>query len=751
MRKLYSMAIFMAICLMSYGQSGSGYDLKFNGNSNYVDCGQVNMSYSQLTMQAWINASAFKVNFPYISSIMGTEETGSAAMVRLGDASLLANQVQFVLNLNGTEQKVASNTTLSTNQWYHLACTYDGSTMRIYINGELDASMSASGTIQSNNTFCIGRNYSNDRVINGEIDEVNVFSTALTESEIRSWMCQKITSNHPNYSSIVGYWPLNEGSGTSTADNSGNGATGTLTSSPVWQLSAAPIGDTSIFNYGTAPFNLGLTHPNGDVMVVNTTSGSPTGLHLYRVDTVSNTNTASGIQFLDSTRYWGVFPIGNANYDLTYFYSGNPAVSGLNCFVSYATRDDNSDTTWSVQVPDSINYQAPFFIGNSGNQSEFILALSQNGPHQMTFNIDEPSCYEGSNGQAYLQPSGGVGPYSYVWSTGSTSDSSNYVLAGVYHVTLTDANNCVSEDSVEVTQPDSIFHLINHSNTVCSDTNTGNANIVAAGGTPPLTFNWSNGATGFVNSQLYAQWYSVSVTDANGCVKIDSFEVEVDNPDPMPVLGNDTSLCLGEMLDLTLNSTYSGYAWSTGSTSSSETVSQTGSYSVTVESNVGCHGADTIDVTFNAPMPVDLGADLSGPSPITIDAGSGFNGYDWNTGETTQTIDVTQSGDYWVMTTDTNGCTDSDTIYVEVTVGVDDVVGSTVKVYPNPATDMIYFDLKDQAIEWNTLRVINVNGQEVNVDREANAVRVDGLANGIYWMLFQTQDSQLHQVKFQKQ
>ncbi len=202
------------------------YSLSLDGSTESGSAGSLNLSGSALSFEGWIKPSSFKSGSPYISSIMGTEVSDSnSALLRLGDGNLANNKLQFVLSINNVQQKLASNTALNANTWYHVAATYDGTTMKIYINGVLDASRSQTGSINSNGAFNVGYLYSTSRNFNGKIDEVRVWKRALTQTEISQNTCNVTLPA----TSLTAYWKFNEGSGTSVQDTSGNGVSLTLT------------------------------------------------------------------------------------------------------------------------------------------------------------------------------------------------------------------------------------------------------------------------------------------------------------------------------------------------------------------------------------------------------------------------------------------------------------------------------------------------------------------------------------------
>ncbi|WP_312297111.1 endo-beta-N-acetylglucosaminidase H [Chryseobacterium sp.] len=209
------------------GTSPTGsYALSLDGSTESGAAGSMNLSGSALSFEGWIKPSSFKSASPYISSIMGTEVSDSnSAFLRLGDAGLANNKLQFVVSINNAQQKLASATALNANTWYHVAATYDGSNMKIYINGVLDATKAQTGSVNSTGAFNVGYLYNTSRNFNGKVDEVRVWKRALSQTEISQNMCNVSVPA----TSLAAYWKFNEGSGSSVQDTSGNGVTLTLT------------------------------------------------------------------------------------------------------------------------------------------------------------------------------------------------------------------------------------------------------------------------------------------------------------------------------------------------------------------------------------------------------------------------------------------------------------------------------------------------------------------------------------------
>jgi hypothetical protein len=183
---------------------------------------------------------------------------------------------------------------------------------------------------------------------------------------------------------------------------------------------------------------------------------------------------------------------------------------------------------------------------NNLNAGNYMLTVSDNlGCTVVLFDtIVEPSglivsadvkdvtCSGAGNASIKLVVSGGVAPYSYKWSNASTTDSIGGLAGGTYLVTITDQNSCFTTRSYNPTNPKSIKLNATVANIGCgSSAKGGSIRLAATGGTTPYTFTWSNGATTAINDSLGVGNYSVTLTDASGCISSANFSIQLEgNP-----------------------------------------------------------------------------------------------------------------------------------------------------------------------------------------------------------------------------
>lgn len=333
------------------------------------------------------------------------------------------------------------------------------------------------------------------------------------------------------------------------------------------------------------------------------------------------------------------------------------------------------------------------------------------------------SCKGGNDGSIDIGITGSSG-YTYSWTgpggfTSTTQDLSG-LGAGVYYLTVTESgNSCTVSDSFTLTEPllDLYASILDAEDAYCANTADGTAEAGGAGGTTPYTYMWSNAqATASATGLSANTTYTITVSDVNGCTDTASVYIGAQHELPVVDLGPpDTGYCAGGNVLLNAGPGFLSYLWSDGSTGQILPVTSVGLYMVTVTAFSGCTNSDQINVNQEYALPdPDLGANVStGTVPVTLDAGA-YEAYFWNTGATTQTIDVYIAGTYTVTVTDNHGCKESDDINVSIwPTGITENGTPGFSVYPVPASDFI--TVSAAAIPDATLDLILLNtlGQPV--------------------------------------
>ncbi|MBP6427682.1 MAG: lamin tail domain-containing protein, partial [Bacteroidia bacterium] len=291
-------------------------------------------------------------------------------------------------------------------------------------------------------------------------------------------------------------------------------------------------------------------------------------------------------------------------------------------------------------------------------------------------------CFGESTGTATAVASSSNAPIDYLWSPGNEiTNSISNLSAGIYTVTATDGIGCTASSSVTVTQPNEIIIVGQVTNTGCTGS-TGSIDITVAGGTPPNTFAWSNSETTEDISGLAAGTYTVTITDASGCTKSESFTIITQSSSTISVTATPTEICDGgsSVLEATGASTYT---WSpSGSLSSSTgsivtaTPSVTTTYTVTAVDISGCTTLGSVTLTVNnlpsvAVTPVS--STICEGSSVNLTA-TGASTYSWSpatgldvTSGSTVVASPIATTTYTVTGTTVEGCTATATATVDVT------------------------------------------------------------------------------------
>jgi len=230
----------------------------------------------------------------------------------------------------------------------------------------------------------------------------------------------------------------------------------------------------------------------------------------------------------------------------------------------------------------------------------------------------------------------------YSWSTGASLQSVFISDPGIYTVTVTDINGCTNSSSVEVLEVSLPTPEIDGDPNFCIDGSTtlGLTEAFAA-------YNWSTGSTDAMIDVNTTGQYMVTVTDINGCEGSTSVNVFT-YPEVEPIIGGSTSYCPGGTTTLDGGSQYIAWEWSTGETTQTIEFNQEATVSLQVTDINGCTGDSSVEITEEDSLSPSIIGDLDiceGESTI-LDGGAAFDTWEWSTGETTQTIEVTTSGTY---------------------------------------------------------------------------------------------------------
>ena len=204
-----------------------GNALSLNGTSNYVSVpSTINtaLTGNNITIEGWFFTSS---TFNLAGLI--TESLGTDNNVKFGITSGVVSGVQKIyagFTNNSTPTSVTSSANLPMNTWTHIAATYDGASLKVYVNGTLTGTVAnASGLPSGADAWYFGKAASGSNLFPGTMDEIRIWNVVRTQSEINA---NKNAIISTSTTGLKGYYKLDETSGNSAADATGNGHTGTV-------------------------------------------------------------------------------------------------------------------------------------------------------------------------------------------------------------------------------------------------------------------------------------------------------------------------------------------------------------------------------------------------------------------------------------------------------------------------------------------------------------------------------------------
>ena len=374
---------------------------------------------------------------------------------------------------------------------------------------------------------------------------------------------------------------------------------------------------------------------------------------------------------------------------------------------TYVQHNSTTNTTgiWSFtwnapSFADTVVFYAGGLAANgaNGNQNDYVYTTTTTilpiTPISFSKDSTSASCSNACDGAAGVTVSGGgTPPYTYAWSSGDTTSSIIGKCAGTYTVTITDDENHSEIAEVQIEQPNEIDLQFTTFPSSCAF-GDGEISVIAQGGSGnSYSYQWNDSAntTDSVIFQSGTGWFTVTVTDGNGCTIIDSAEIITSTSGLSGIFQSENENC-GNSNGTSSISMFAGnppytYTWSNGSTSSITTGLSAGTYSVTVTDNIGCIEQFSTEITEIFAV-IDVlnttRADAScfngknGKIALVMAEGTPPFNYSWS--HDTLLSNAQQSnlyaGIYTITAEDAKGCVDS----IEISVNQPDSVYSNVLV-----------------------------------------------------------------------
>ncbi len=363
-----------------------------------------------------------------------------------------------------------------------------------------------------------------------------------------------------------------------------------------------------------------------------------------------------------------------------------------------------------------------------------------------------------NNGSIILTMSGGVEPYSYLWSNGATTKDISGLTQGNYNVTVTDVNGCILNNSAIIELPPPLSYTknvpeFNGYNISCNGLSDGSINVDLTSGAPPYNYTWTgpNGFTGTTKSisGLKAGQYHMLIVDSNECRASEVFDLtEPGILDMNFTLSSSTAggynvNCAGDntgSIDVVAVNQVKNveYLWADGIFGKTRTNLPAGNYDIIITDANNCHASATVTLTqpdslkniFNVIEPF---CPDKPDGSITANVTGGVKGsdyyYRWTDNSTNKSLLNIPEGNYKLTITDLNGCSIRDSVMVNAQNETCLVIPNAISPNGDLINDVWNIGLKELYPNME-VKIINRWGESIWNSARGYPQPWDGTSNG---------------------
>jgi hypothetical protein len=348
---------------------------------------------------------------------------------------------------------------------------------------------------------------------------------------------------------------------------------------------------------------------------------------------------------------------------------------------------------------------------------------------------DAIPCVGGSTEIVFVA-NGGVEPYA------TSLDPITITIPGTYDYIFVDGNECESAVEVVVEATDGFTISSEVVNANCFNSCDGSIVLTIEGAQGNATASWDNGSEGLTIGNLCSGIFQATVTDESGCTIIDSYTVTapteiVSTIDFAPIQ------CSGETTTITVTTTggvepYT-YNWS-GQNVTTTILADAGEYTLITTDNNNCISG-TNSYNIEEPTALSYVVDLFVPGgfgvgtvELTTNGGTPPYAWAWTSGDETEDTFLPENSTNTCTITDANGCSLTTEEFITLS-SVNEIENASLSVYPNPANNILNFQLNRTNIRYTNWVLINNLGAEVlsnRVTSGVNTIDVSRLAKGVY-------------------
>ncbi len=397
--------------------------------------------------------------------------------------------------------------------------------------------------------------------------------------------------------------------------------------------------------------------------VINDDGSTPPPFQLGADFPVTNTLECNWLNNIFQFQGPGPVPTLNIGPDHGYCYDTLLVLDAGAEFEQYQWQDGSTGSAFEAQQAGLYWVEATDFCAQKHRDTVEVVLFDHPAIQLDTINGD---CF-GNPASVSASATGAFTPFSYQWSTGSSTANLTDLPDGLYAVTVTNAMGCNSTMQTWVEAGGNLQALASVAAPILCFGETGALQVDLVVGKPPFTFTWSDGSITQNLPNAAAGNYSVTVTDADQCLQ--ALQVSLNQPPPLlshglaqepacPAMANGAATFLGAGQG---TPPYS-LLWSNGTSTNSISGLAAGNYQLTLSDANGCSLVETAAVTeFQAPLVNALPGNVScfgqadGSIALEVSGGTPNLNYFWSNGASTQDIGNLVPGNYALSLTYANG------------------------------------------------------------------------------------------------
>jgi hypothetical protein len=388
--------------------------------------------------------------------------------------------------------------------------------------------------------------------------------------------------------------------------------------------------------------------------------------------------------------------------------------------------------------------------------------------------IKNISCAGQADGGVFITPSGGIGPYAYVWLNErgdqvSSLQDLRFAFPGTYRAVVADANICLdtlAPATIIDNKTPLTVNTLNIDNEKCENDRSGSIQVAAQGGTAPYRYLWSNGARTAEIKNLQAGLYTLTLTDELRCrLVVDSFAVQpsdsqisiIDSIAQIDCFGNNNGF-----ITIDINGGRAPYqtTWEqNGNILAIDTNSlgqlKPGIYDFRINDSLNC--TKVYSYRIDQPAPLSLSFDTQNPTSemnngsINVQALGGIPPYEysWNTGDSLNVLDSLGVGSYQLVVRDKNACRLEGAVELIVSATFQHSLIQTVSLFPNPSADRAQIDIQLNRPIGINMMIYQASGQLMeqrqlpSQSKSKTFIEVSDYQRGQYLVVLRDRDGQL--------